>query len=153
MPEREPTKHPTCTLKRMVRLYPASTSALYIAERDLEWFLDWVWNELETGGIAQPEETIDGLTENCVAAGVHIRPDWTALDLKYEAIVLHGDSKGKKVTSAVAGMTEGKYQQMAGMMAYEATWADATREDKKRATRDFIAHHMADILGFREGSV
>ena len=42
---------------------------------------------------------------------------------------------------------------MAGMIAYEATWADATREDKKRATRDFLAHHMAGILGFREGSV
>ena len=55
MPCREPTKHPTATSKRMVRLYPASTTTVYISERDLNWFLDWVWDELSTGGVVALE--------------------------------------------------------------------------------------------------
>ena len=149
MPAREPHKYPSCTLTRSVRIYPTSTSTLYIAEPDLEWFLDWVWDELETGGVTRAEETIDDLVPNCVAAGVHIRPDFTSTDLVYEAIVLDGDHKGKVVKSAVAGMTAAKYDKMASLSEYSATFADATREDLKRATRDYLAHYMAGILGFQ----
>ena len=149
MPAREPHKYPSCTLKRSVRIYPTSTSTLYIAEPDLEWFLDWVWDELETGGVTRAEETVDDLVPNCVADGVHIRPDFTSTDLVYEAIVLAGDAKGKVVKSAVAGMTAVKFDKMAALHEYSATFADATREDLKRATRDYLAHYMAGILGFR----
>ena len=149
MPAREPTKHPSCTSLRKVRVYPASTSTLYIAETGLEWLLDWVWDELETSGVAQPEETSDDLEPNCVAAGVHIRPDFTSQDMKYEAIVVEGGQKGKVVTSALAGMTPHKYNTMASIYGYTVSFDVATREDMKRATRDFLSHYMADILGFR----
>ena len=107
MSARETTRHPSCVLKRKVRIYPASTSSLYIGEKDLELFLDWMWDELETGGVTQAEETIGDLVPNCVAAGVHLRPDFTSHDLVYEAIVIDGDCKGKIVKSAVVQMTEG----------------------------------------------
>ena len=105
MPALEPTKYPTCALRRSVRISPTSTSTLYITEPDLEWFLDWVWGELETGGITRAEETFDDLEPHCVAAGVLIRPEFTSEDLVYDVIVLEGERKGKVVKSAVAGMT------------------------------------------------
>ena len=36
MPAREPTKFPSCALTRPVRLYPASTSSIYITEQGFE---------------------------------------------------------------------------------------------------------------------
>ena len=38
---------------------------------------------------------------------------------------------------------------MASLSEYSASFANATREDLKRATRDYLAHYMAGVLGLR----
>ena len=146
MPAREPTKHPRCEAKRDVRLYPYSTSSLYLSERDLEWFLDWVWDELETGGVTVADPPAD-LAPNCAAPGVHIQ--WvfgTPRAACWEAIVLEGPRAGQRVKSSPNKMDATKWEVLASSNLTTVSFADASRHDIKNAAWHFLEMHMARVV-------
>ncbi len=146
MPAREPSKHASCCEKRMVRVYPTSTTTLWLSEHDMLWFMDWVWAELETGGVVDVVEDV-ALTPNCAAPGVHIR--WKFGNAKtagYEAIVVDGPRKGKTVSTGMSAMNAEKYETMADIHGYAASWDAATRTDLKRAAHDFLEWHMQRVV-------
>ena len=144
MPAREPNKHPSCTQARTVRVYPASTSTLYLSEHDLEWFLDWVWDEMETAGV--PVEPAEDLPPNCAAPGVHIRWDWDSAT-KWEAIVLEGPHQGAVIKSCIQTMTVAQWNTVASARGYSVAFADASRDDLTQATLDFLEQRMVGLVG------
>lgn len=143
MPEQERTSHPACTTMRTVRLLATGTNSLWIAAEDIPWLVNCLADEVRSGGVPVPDDIRSGeelhLEENCAAPGVHMRWDF---DGAWEAIVVAGQHKGKKVRSLVANLTDEKWR-AAGV---DGSFASATPELKKQATFAFLEMHMRQAL-------
>ena len=112
------------------------------------WFLDWVWDEMSTGGVPVDLEEEEVLEPNCCVPGVHIRWDWNG-DEMYEAKVLTGPFKGKVVKSSVNTMTQEKWDVVSRIHGYAVDYEHATRDHKKDATWHFLEQDMLKVLASR----
>ncbi len=138
--------------EREVRLLPLGTNSTYIASGDVPWLIQWLADELEAGGICVEEGEPAPLAQNCAAPGVHIRWDfsgaWEAIALDNSFAVAGGApaTPQKAVRSFVDMLTPEKWDVVNKLHHYNSTLADATPDQRKKATFDYLEHHMMQRL-------
>ena len=124
VPARSPLAHPSCTATRKITVLKKPCKGrngmiIWIASRDLEWFLVALAEEHALGGISlehdaavADESTANGSheTENAddPDGGVTYRWDWEGSD-GYVALFARGPHQGKEIASRVSTLTETKW--------------------------------------------
>ena len=149
MPELEPTSHPNAKATRTVTLLATSTNSTWLLIDDVPWLVKWLSDEARSGGVqVASDDPLDALACNCEAAQVHIRWDFAGA---WEAIVLAGEKKGVKVKSCVAKFTAEKWLAVHGLKMYGCAFENATPEQLKTATFQFLERHMQEVLESARG--
>jgi hypothetical protein len=144
MPQYERHSHPQNTETRTVRLIALSTNQTWLQVDDLDWFLTWIKDELKSGGVEMPaEDPLTDLKPNCECKKISVRWDF---DGAWEAIILEGPLKGKKVKSYVANFSDDKWASINGDARYGTTFQKATEAQVKDATKHFLDWKMEQKL-------
>ena len=143
MPEFEPTAHPEKKGTRKVAVLALSTNSTWIGVDDVPWLVRWLADEARSGGVpVATDDPLDALECNCEAEHVHIRWDFLGA---WEAIILAGEKKGTKIKSCVEKFTAEKWLALDGPTRYGCAFANATQEQLKTATFQFLEKHMQEV--------
>jgi len=166
MPARSPSAHPhnTATVDTtFVVTGKKGVGTLWIAEEHVIWLVEYLADEVATGGVALGDHHSTGKPavagepaenqplENCALPWLNIRakPRGGAID-EYEAMFVEGPLKGTNITSRVSAMNQGKWDQC---QATGQRWGcpgpqfeGATRPNVVRAVCHFLELHMAKKL-------
>ena len=138
-----------------MRLLAQSTNQTWISADDIEWLVQWLSDEYKSGGVAIDDGApTDGLAPNCAAPGVHIR--WN-FDGAWEAIILEDASAvaggipntPQKLKSFVEKLTPEKWGVVDKIHNYGYSFGDATPEQRKKATFDFLENHIQRAVAKR----
>ena len=140
------------TLK--VRVYRPNTSQLMLHQDDIFWLIEWLRDELDSGGVAPLPEDDDSqhLQRNSAHADVHIR--W-AFDGAWEATYLSGPQQGASVKSYVDMLTAAKWDKVCRADGKDGSpFEAASQTARKQATRRFLELHLEDeCAGAKESAV
>ena len=144
MPQFEPTSHPGRTETRAVCMFAARTNSIWICVDDIPWAIRWIHDELQCGGVPMlDDDPLADLETNCECPNVHIRWDFQGA---WEAIILAGDKRGDKIKSYVEKLDQRKWDVVGASTRYAVTFATASSEQVKRATRDYLESCMRGIV-------
>ena len=145
MPEFEPTSIPNRKERRTITLLALSTNSVWLRVDDLAWLVTWLRDELHSGGVhVALDDPLEALACNCDTEHVHIRWDFGGA---WEAIILAGENKGSTVKSYVSKCTPEKWLAIGGQKKYGVDFESATELHLKKATFDFLAKHMKEVVG------
>ena len=143
MPEFEPTSNPNRGELRTISVLALSTNSLWLSLDDIPWLVKWCSDELSSGGVPlELEDPADALECNCEADNVHIRWDFGGA---WEAIILEGANRGKKVKTFVAKLDEKKWSSIGGDAMYGTDFENATPEQLKSAAQKLLEQHMKEV--------
>ena len=129
----------------MVRLLPRGTNQVWLAQSDLEWLVTYIGDEVACGGVEVDEDGPAVAEPNCDVAGLRIEWDFQS-GHSWKADFVKGPCCGQKITSSVDKMTSEKWEMMAKVHGYTATFEQASFAERKKATRDFLEHHCRERL-------
>ena len=140
------------TLK--VRVYRPNTSQLMLHQDDIFWLIEWLRDELDSGGVAPlpVDDDSQHLQRNSAHADVHIR--W-AFDGAWEATYLSGPQQGASVKSYVDMLTAAKWDKVCRADGKDGSPFEAANQTaRKQATRRFLELHLEDeCAGAKESAV
>ena len=130
-----------------VRLFPKSTTSLWIHADNVQWLVAYAADELGRGGIPQQPEDDDALPAvgNCSVPGLAIRWDFSTND-GWETVWVDGPLKGKIVRSALSDLNPEKWSRVDGASRFGSELGTATLSARKQAVWALLEMHCSVCL-------
>ena len=148
MPLHAPCARPSCTEKYSVRVMPLGTNSFWMHKDDIPWFVNYVTDEVQKGGVAVEEEDGDVGTAvaepNCRVPGVHIQ--WSFHTSAWEAVFLQGSHKGYKFALAVTALDKNKWDKVAFLNPHAVTLQKSNFEQRKAASWHYVELHCQALM-------
>ena len=91
----------------------------------------------------ESSDPVDALECNCNAENVHTRWDFGGA---WEAIVLDGANRGRKIKCIVSDFDARKWQAIGGDAKYSTDFWRASPEQKKEGSFRYLEKHMNDFM-------
>ena len=141
------------TLK--INVYNASTNQLWIRQSDVPWAIKFLAEEFAFGGVELTEQ-FDGEEggESAVAdggvPGLSVKWDFDD-NAGWKARFVSGPCEGERLFSKISSMSQAKWDQMNELHKYGKSFADASQEDKKTATYDFLVEYCRGMYNNASG--
>jgi hypothetical protein len=138
---------PSCTLTRDIVLYPKGNE-IWLHDKDLPWLIEYVALEVATGGVPVAVEAPRAAVAatNCATPGVHIRWDFQSGEA-WEALILEGPHKGRKIFSKISSLSEEKWNAVRAKYAvFETGFAESTPAQRKTAVWHFLEMHCLGLM-------
>ena len=124
---------------------PTSTSSLWLRKDDLQWFLEYLADEVGpngTQGVAQIQDCGGDEQPNCEAKDVCMEWDFEGIA---NATWAQGPLQGKSVKCKVSAFTEEKWTKMDAVHTYGVSYAEATALHLKQAAWHYLEAHCDEV--------